>query len=135
MTVTVTGNIGTPVEKKVSKSGKPYAEFRIAENYGKDQNKITYWYTVRAFIDEMSQDMLGKGMFVEVKGELKTEKYVDKQGQEQIGRTMLSFSVNPAEFPTKAEGSGTGAAPAPKPQNQSAAAPNYSDIGDDDIPF
>lgn len=94
----VKANIGTPVEKKTSKAGKPYAQFRAAENHGKDENKTTTWYTVMAFIDEDQQDMLGKGDYVEIEGRLLSEAYLKKDNSGMgVALTIMAYRVGPAQ--------------------------------------
>jgi hypothetical protein len=94
----VKANIGSTVEKKTSKAGKPYAQFRAAENHGKDDNKTTTWYTVMAFIDEEHQDMLGRGDYVESEGRLLSEAYLKKDGSGMaVANTIMAFRVEPAQ--------------------------------------
>lgn len=129
------GNIGSTVEKKKSKaSQKDYVEFRLAENFGKEENRTTTWYTVRAFIDELSADLLGRGMFVRVEGRLLADAYNKKDGGLGVGLTVMGYKCEPAERKST-------------PQNETAPTtgggdnaghqrrePNFSDM-DDDIPF
>ncbi|MBC8738539.1 single-stranded DNA-binding protein [Paraburkholderia sp. UCT31] len=97
----VKGNIGSNVEKKIAKSGKPYYRFRVAENFGKDDNKKTTWYDVNAFIDDLAGDMLGMRMYVHVKGRLDTSIYEKADGTQGVGLTILAFEVEPTEPPQK----------------------------------
>lgn len=91
----VFGNIGTVVEKKTAKSGKEFWVFRLAENSGKEENRSTTWYDVNAFIDELSADLLGKGMFVKVRGRLDVKAYMKKDGTPGASATVLAYSVEP----------------------------------------
>ena len=93
----VLGNIGSTVEKKTTQAGKDYVRFRLAENFGKEEDRTTVWYDVMAFIDDLSADLLGKGMFVEVRGRLKAEAYNKKDGGLGVGLTIMAFDVKPAE--------------------------------------
>ena len=93
----VIGNIATPVEKKVSKAGKDFFVFRFAENHGKDENKITTWYEVSAFISELDADLLSKGQFVKVTGRLDVKAFMRKDGTPGAAATLLVYAIEPVE--------------------------------------
>jgi single-stranded DNA-binding protein len=132
----VKANIGSTVEKKTSKAGKPYAQFRAAENFGKEDNRTTTWFNVMAFIDEDQQDMLGKGDFVEIEGRLVSEAYPKKDGSGMaVSNTIMAFRVEPAQ---RAGGNGGNRANSGS-NEQGARAPSdrpvYEGPDDDEIPF
>ena len=100
----VIGNIGTPVEKHVSKNGREYFKFRLAENHNprpkegenpadRPQFEPT-WFYVNAFIPEMAADMLSKGAFVSVTGRLEASSYINKEGQPATRLTILAGKVD-----------------------------------------
>jgi single-stranded DNA-binding protein len=93
----VFGNIGSAPEKKVSKNGKEYFRFRLAENQGRDENRTTQWYEVNAFISEMDGDFLAKSMFVKVTGRLVVEAFMKKDGTPGASATIMAFDVEPVE--------------------------------------
>jgi single-stranded DNA-binding protein len=94
----VKANIGTTVEMKTSQNGKKYCEFRAAENTGKNESQTTTWYTVRAFIEEHLQELLGRGDFVEIEGKLLADAYMKKDGSGPAASlTILAFRVEPAQ--------------------------------------
>jgi single-stranded DNA-binding protein len=112
----VIGNIGTPVEKSISKNGREYFKFRLAENHNSkpktdaaaeggaaapapsDQPKVdATWYYVNAFIPEEVADMLGKGAFVSVTGRLEASPYMNKENQPAVRLTIMAGKVEPIE--------------------------------------
>jgi single-stranded DNA-binding protein len=107
----VIGNIGTPVEKVISKNGKEYFRFRLAENHNSKQKPDAAgntpapadnnsavpatWFYVNAFIDEQSADLLAKGTFVSVTGRLEASPYINKDGQPAVRLTIMAGKVEP----------------------------------------
>jgi len=92
------GTIATSVEKKTAvESKKEYVEFRLAENWGKEETKTTTWYTVRAFINEVSADLLGRGVSVCVEGKLKDSAYLNKEGKPTTSLVVLAFKCEPSD--------------------------------------
>lgn len=126
------GNIGSNVEKKTSKNDKPYVEFRLAENHGKEENRTTTWFTVRAFIDELSADLLGKGMFVRIEGRLLADAYNKKDGGLGVGLTVMAYKCEPAERKNPPSQS----ADEPRQSAPQGGRPEHAfPEMDDDIPF
>lgn len=93
----VTGNIGTALEKRTTKAGKEFYTFRLAENFGKDENRTTTWYEVAAFISEVHADMLSKGQFVQVSGRLDASTFKRRNGEVGVSVTVYAFDVVPVE--------------------------------------
>lgn len=103
----VIGNIGTAPEKKVSKNGREYYAFRLAENHNprpKEGEKVEdrpqfepTWYYVNAFIPEPAAEMLAKGAFVAVTGRLEASAYTNKEGQLATRLTILAGKVDLVE--------------------------------------
>ena len=93
----VFGNIATPVEKKIAKSGEPYYKFRLAENHGKDEHRTTMWYEVTAFIGELDADMLSKGQFVKISGRLEVEAFKRRNGEPGAAANILTNKVEAVE--------------------------------------
>ena len=115
----VIGNIGTPVEKVISKNGKEYFRFRLAENHnnkskpdvagapadgtvtvagsaGQAKSDAT-WFYVNAFIDEESADLLAKGTFVTVTGRLEASPYLNKENLPAVRLTIMAGKVEPIQ--------------------------------------
>jgi single-stranded DNA-binding protein len=93
--IEATGNIGKKPELKHSQqgNGRPYYLFSLAQSQGSDEKKQTNWFTVRAFIDELSGDLLDKGMRVTVKGKLFINPYKRGDGSDAIEYTILGDEV------------------------------------------
>lgn len=87
--------IATPLELKKTGQGKPFYAFRLAENHGKGDKKKTCWYDVAAFVDEMTADLLGKGMLVEVQGRLEVNPWLRGDGSAAADLRLIAFSVEP----------------------------------------
>jgi single-stranded DNA-binding protein len=109
----VIGNIGTPVEKVLSKNGNEYFRFRLAENHnskskpeaagvaadgsaGAVKSDAT-WFYVNAFIDEQSADLLAKGTFVTVTGRLEASPYLNKENLPAVRLTIMAGKVEPIQ--------------------------------------
>lgn len=94
----VKGNIATDPEKKTSSGGKDYYRFRLAENFGRGEQRTTTWYQVMAFgLSELDADLLNKGQLVKVKGRLEPSIYEKRDGEKEISLTVMAFSVEPIE--------------------------------------
>jgi hypothetical protein len=115
----VIGNIGTPVEKVLSRNGKEYFRFRLAENHNSKQKaddadsatptarpvaadgtsttakSEATWFYVNAFIDEESADLLAKGTFVTVTGRLEASPYLNKENLPAVRLTIMAGKVEP----------------------------------------
>lgn len=48
-TIIITGNVGQDAEERFTQNGTKIAEFSIANNWKKGEEKITNWYRVSAF--------------------------------------------------------------------------------------
>lgn len=95
----LSGNIGARPEVKTTKPADPskaprsYYHFRLGVSHGTDPNRWTEWYTIRAFIDELSGDLLDKGQFVSVKGNLLKNRYNKADGSEAVEQVILANEV------------------------------------------
>lgn len=150
----VYGNIASPVEKRVSRAGKEFYTFRLAENWGKrdDPNRTTMWYDVSAFISELDADMLAKGQYIKVTGRLSIQTFTKRNGEFGAAAVLLTSNIEPVErkrtegadhddSSTQSHGNESAAERRPPeaqraPQRTAAAAaPAGFDDLDDDIPF
>ncbi|WP_051215009.1 single-stranded DNA-binding protein [Granulicoccus phenolivorans] len=85
--VTVTGRIGTDIEKRVTRQGVEYARFRLASTprilrAGEWSDGDTTWYSVRCYRSVAHNVALSvrKGDPVLVTGRMRTESWVDEDG-------------------------------------------------------
>jgi single-strand DNA-binding protein len=77
------GRLGKdPEQLKVTKEGKPYTQFSLAVDQGKDQ---TMWLQVTAWEKhaEAVEKYASKGTSVFVQGRLQIQRYTDKQQNER----------------------------------------------------
>ena len=97
--VQIIGNLGADPEMRYTQDGLPIAGLRVAtsetwtDKQGQRQER-TEWHTVSMFgkLASIAQQYLRKGSKVYVEGQLKTEKYTDKQG---IERYATKIVINP----------------------------------------
>lgn len=121
--VSICGFIGEPKFREVAtKNGnKDVASFGIAQNEGKDAqgNNISAWYNAEYWLPENSRlkQYLTKGAKVFAIGELKTERWKDKDGND---KSSIKIAVRNLEL---VGGKAEPAAPAPA-----------ADDNDDDLP-
>ena len=97
------GNLTKAPEVGVSKNGKEYARLTLAVNHSDG----TDFYTCFAFgkTGENALSYLDKGSKIALMGELKAQKYSDKNGVE---RTALTVTVSKIEYVDKKRKEDTG---------------------------
>ena len=121
--ITIYGSIGEPRFRTVNtKTGnREIASFGICQQEGKDANNNTIfaWYNAEYWMNEGSKlkQYLVKGAKILAVGELKTEKWRDKDGVE---KSTIKIAVRNLELV-----GGKAEAPAPAP---------VADDNDDDLP-
>lgn len=121
--VTICGSIGEPKFRSVNtKTGnREIASFGIMQTEGKDEsgNTIFAWYNAEYWLSEGSKlkQYLTKGSKIFAVGELKTERWKDKEGNE---RTSIKIAVRNLEL-------------VGGKQEQTQTAPQVDD-NDDDLP-
>lgn len=158
--VEVTGYIVADAERKISKTGKEFISFRIANNEfndekGEDGKQKPYWYGVTSLNQRhftMAQ-YLTKGKPVIVEGDYTDRIYQNKEGNCEISRDILANAIY--FVPGSGEnGNGTTTAPAatqttsatpkvqtkmeaPKPTTAEVKVPTQAPVtdDDDDLPF
>ena len=99
-TLQVTGHIVADAEKKLSKSGKEYLTFRIANNEfndekGQDGRQKPYWISVTSLNQRhfsMAQ-YLTKGKPVIVVGDYSDRIYQNREGNCEISRDILANAI------------------------------------------
>ena len=97
--MSVIGNLGTDPEMRYLPNGDPVTNFPVAVNYkyqkdGKSIEEVT-WYRIAVFgrQAESCNQYLGKGSKVYVRGRLKADTYVDRNGDTRISLDINSFDV------------------------------------------
>lgn len=137
------GRLARDPELRQTNTGKQVATFTLAVDRGrKDANgkSVADWIPVIAWerAAEFAYKWLTKGQMVAVDGRLQSRTYTAKDG---TNRTVLEVVANNINFcGSKADSTGQ---PSPAPAGQPAAAPAYSQPGEDfalieddgDLPF
>ena len=86
------GRLGKDPVLAVTKEGKPYTQFSLAVDQGKDQ---TMWLNVTCWdkLAETVEKYASKGMLVYVQGKLQIRKYTDKNKTEQTSIEIIAGNV------------------------------------------
>jgi len=142
--VTFIGNVTQQPELRYSQAGKPWATFSVAVNeYGKDKSgektEHTSFFNCKLFGDAAENfcESVEKGNRVMITGNLKMEKWTNKDGEEKTSPTVIVDEVGVSLRWAKASitriaGNGQGAARVPA----AAAAPAAASNGlDEENPF
>ena len=97
----VFGNLASPIQRKTTKAGKDYAEFRLAESQrsqpGSASDEAT-WYTVRVMKGNVPEFV--KGDFVKVTGKLKTDFYLSREGKPTGTLLIIAFEASKIAKPS-----------------------------------
>ena len=101
--VQIIGRLGGDPEIRFTQAGQPIASLNVAtgetwtDKQGQRQER-TEWHRVSIFgkLAEIAQQYLRKGSKVYLEGQLKTDKYTDKQGMERYSTKIVlnPFSSN-----------------------------------------
>ena len=127
--LTAIGNLPRDAELRFLPDGSPVLSFSVALNSGYGDKAQTDWLECSLFgkRGESLAPFLTKGMKIGVTGEISTNKYKTKEGEE---RTSLRLRVNEVTLTGNKSDSST-AEPASKP---APASKTIEDI-EEDIPF
>ncbi|HYD35918.1 MAG TPA: single-stranded DNA-binding protein [Vitreimonas sp.] len=143
--VILVGNLGRDPEMRYMPSGDPIANFSIAttdswkDKSGQKQER-TEWHRISMFgkLAEIAGEYLHKGSQVYIEGRLQTQKWVDKDSQEERQRTeIIADRMQMLGGKSSNDGSTQSSSPQPsvneaKPNEQKAGA--FDDF-ESDIPF
>ena len=97
----VFGNIASPVQRKTTKAGKDYAEFRLAESQRSQPGSASEeptWFTVRVMKRDVPEFI--KGDFVKVTGKLKADFYLSREGKPAGTLLIIAFEASKIAKPT-----------------------------------
>jgi len=132
------GNIASPLQRKTTKAGKDYSEFRLAESQRSkpgSTNEEPTWYTVRLLNGTVPEFV--KGDFVKVTGKLKTDFYLSREGKPSGTLLIIAFEASkiakpaaPKDEPKGIEGNREQELIAPQVQAQSPALASASGWSD-----
>lgn len=117
----VFGNIASPVQRKTTKAGKDYAEFRLAESQRSQPGSATEeptWFTVRVMKRDVPEFI--KGDFVKVTGKLKVDFYLSRGDGKPTGTLLIiAFEASKISKPVAVQdGEKSGAIAATKEQTK-----------------
>ena len=146
--VTLIGSVGKDAEVTFIKESSKVAKFSLATNRSykdKDGNKQTKteWHNIEVWNEKanFAGNFVKKGQLVCIVGEIRYEKFEDKEGRAQQRTKIVAETIQ--LFPKGGNGSTTPAAGAEKPdavkQTEEYAKQNSTEfVGntvDDDLPF
>ena len=141
--VILLGRLGANPEVKTTQTGMKVANLSLATNDGTKDNITTEWHKVVVFgkSAEVIEKYTSKGSNLYIEGRLQTQKWQDKNGNNQYSTSIIASSF---QF----IGGGNNQQPHQQPQNQGynhnqnsykngLQQPNMNDMNDfdDDVPF
>ena len=82
-------------EVKVSKNGKPYLEFRFANNEYGDEDGYTFWVRVSSYNPSLINlaKFYTKGKSLIITGKYKDRAYINKDGKPEVGRDITASAI------------------------------------------
>jgi single-strand DNA-binding protein len=134
--VIVIGNLGNDPETRYLDNGKCLTTISVAtseswkDKQTGERQETTEWHRIVAFgpVAEIMGKYLTKGSKVYIEGQLKTRKWIDKEGTDRYTTEIVVRDMQ--MLSPKGEGS-QGAAQAPQTAQSTPPAPDFAD----DIPF
>lgn len=95
----LTGRLAADAERRVSKNGKEYLYFRMANNEyndekGPDGKPKTYWFSVTSFNHLHMAQYLTKGKPIHVRGSLSLRLYQTKDGRCEIACDIVATEIH-----------------------------------------
>lgn len=92
---TITGHVVADAEVKVSKNGKPYLEFRFANNEYGDEDGYTFWVRVSSYNPSLINlaKFYTKGKSLIITGKYKDRAYINKDGKPEVGRDITASAI------------------------------------------
>lgn len=95
----LTGRLAADAERRVSKNGKEYLYFRMANNEyndekGPDGKPKTYWFSVTSFNHLHMTQYLTKGKPIHVRGSLSLRLYQTKEGKCEIACDIVATEIH-----------------------------------------
>lgn len=95
----LTGRLAADAERRVSKNGKEYLYFRMANNEyndekGPDGKPKTYWFSITSFNHLHMAQYLTKGKPIHVRGNLSLRLYQTKDGKYEIACDIVATEIH-----------------------------------------
>ena len=141
--IILVGNLGRDPELRYTPDGTPVCTFSLATNERRrdrttgENNDVTTWFRVTLWRRqaEVASQYLTRGKPVYIEGRLRVEEYTDRDGKTrhslEVTATDMQF-IGSARGDDAGGGGGQQAKAATAPRN---AAPEPTDLVDDDVPF
>lgn len=141
--IILVGNLGRDPELRYTPDGTPVCTFSLATNERRrdrttgENNDVTTWFRVTLWRRqaEVASQYLTRGKPVYIEGRLRVEEYTDRDGKTrhslEVTATDMQF-IGSARGEDAGGGGGQQAKAATAPHN---AAPEPTDLVDDDVPF
>ncbi|MGZ8842946.1 MAG: single-stranded DNA-binding protein [Pyrinomonadaceae bacterium] len=141
--IILVGNLGRDPELRYTPDGTPVCTFSLATNERRrdrttgENNDVTTWFRVTLWRRqaEVASQYLTRGKPVYIEGRLRVEEYTDRDGKTrhslEVTATDMQF-IGSARGEDAGGGGGQQAKAATAPGN---AAPEPTDLVDDDVPF
>jgi single-strand DNA-binding protein len=146
--IILVGNLGRDPELRYTPQGTPVCSFSLATNERKkdrstgENNDITTWFRVTLWgrQAETASQYLQRGRPVYIEGRLRVEEYTDRDGNKrhslEVNATDMQFiSAGGRGEDAGGRGDDAGAPPARGAAAAANAAPEPTDLTDDDVPF
>lgn len=110
-TIILDGRVGANgTEVKTTKSGKPFAKFSVANNTYVNGEEKTEWFDVISydptFIEKRAQ-YLGKGSYVIVTGNIRTEVNIDQTNKVWINNYITATTIETPRLGVKSDATQT----------------------------
>lgn len=110
-TIILDGRVGANgTEVKTTKSGKPFAKFSVANNTYVNGEEKTEWFDVISydptFIEKRAQ-YLGKGSYVIVTGNIRTEVNIDQANKVWINNYITATTIETPRLGVKSDATQT----------------------------
>ena len=97
---TVTGNAASEPKFGLTKSGKGWCSFSLAENRGSGENKKTTWFKVKVFSGDFAENFaenvsssIKKGTRVTVVGRIETDEWTGQDGSAKTDLVLVADDV------------------------------------------
>jgi single-strand DNA-binding protein len=134
----IVGNLGGDPEVRTTGNGTSIATFTVAtseswtDKQSGEKQERTEWHRIKAFgrLAEICGEYLKKGRQVYIEGQIRTDKYTDKQGVEKYSTDIIANEMQ------MLGGNEGGSRPSQdrSAQRQESSAP-AGGFEDDDLPF
>lgn len=108
--ITIDGRLGKDAEVGMTKTGRQYLKFNVANNDFVSGSTVTEWYNVTSFDPYMIENFpkrLMKGRYVIVTGKPDTEVKLDQKGSVWLNHYVRATSIDMPSFGEKKKEEGS----------------------------